>query len=222
MRVLYHFPLSPFSRKIRIILKEKELDFELIPENYWERRQEFLALSPSGEVPVLVENDELVLHDSIAIAEFLEESYREKPMLPPNTKDRAETRAIANWFDNKFYNEVTRYIFNEKILKFYKGSGEPNSEAIRAGKANIHSHLDYISYLLRKRKWLAGDEFSLADITACAHLSVLDYLGDVPWQHSDSAKDWYSVVKSRPSFRPLLSDRLMGFKPVKHYADLDF
>jgi len=203
-------------------LKEKELDFELVSENYWERRREFLAISPSGEVPVLVEDDDVIIRDSSAIAEFLEEVYPEKPLISGSPQDRAEVRAIANWFDNKFYNEVTRYILGEKILKFYRNGGEPNSEAIRAGKTNITTHLDYIAYLLKRRKWLAGNEFSLADITAAAHLSALDYLGDVPWSYNESVKDWYSIIKSRPSFRPLLSDRISGFKPARHYADLDF
>ena len=88
--------------------------------------------------------------------------------------------------------------------------------------ANIHTHMDYISYLVERRKWLAGHEFSLADITAAAHLSTLDYIGDVPWKDHESAKGWYARIKSRPSFRPLLGDRIPSAPPPSHYADLDF
>jgi len=73
-----------------------------------------------------------------------------------------------------------------------------------------------------RRRWLAGENFSLADITAAAHLSTLDYLGDVPWDNHEPAKEWYARIKSRPSFRPLLADHIPGAPPPKHYADLDF
>lgn len=222
MRLLYHFPLSPFSRKVRILLKEKDLAFELINENFWERRKEFLQLSPSGQVPVLIENEDIRISDSDAICEYIEEVYTEKPLIFGTPAEKAEIRSITNWFDYKFHTEVTRYLLEEKIIKCYKNAGEPNSEAIRAGKANIYYHMDYISYLLKKRKWLASDHFSLADVAAASQLSVLDYLGDIPWEFNNIVKDWYAVVKSRPSFRAVLSDRVIGFKPQKAYADLDF
>jgi glutathione S-transferase len=82
--------------------------------------------------------------------------------------------------------------------------------------------LDYIGYLTEQRRWIAGDELTLADITAAAHLSCVDYLGDVPWSDHPNAKDWYARIKSRPSFRPLLGDHIPGAPPPPHYADLDF
>ncbi len=222
MRLLYHFPLSPFSRKVRILLKEKDLSFELINENFWERRKEFLELSPSGQVPVLIESDEVTLTDSIAICEFLDEVYSDKLFIGTFAKEKADIRTITNWFNYKFYNEVSRYLLEEKVYKCYKNTGEPNSDAIRAAKTNIYGHLDYIVFLLKKNKWLAGDNFSLADISAASQISVLDYIGDIPWEYNQMVKDWYALVKSRPSFRPLLTDRIIGFKPPRHYSDLDF
>ena len=109
----------------------------------------------------------------------------------------AEVRRLAAWFDLKFEREVTRNLVDEKIMKRFLGLGEPNSQAIRAGSANIHTHLDYISYLTEERRWLAGNDFSLADISAAAHLSCVDYLGDVPWGDHELAKEWYARVKSR-------------------------
>lgn len=221
MRSLYHFPLSPFSRKIRIVLKEKNLDFKLITENFWERRREFLAMNPAAQVPVLVD-DGLSLADSIAICEYLDEKYPETVLIGKSIEEKAEVRRLSGWFNNKFYYEVTKYILDERVFKHYRGQGEPNSEVLRAGKSNICYHLDYIEFLMKKRTWLAGDEFSLADITAASHLSVLDYLGDVPWKHSKAVKEWYSIIKSRPSFRPLLDDKVPGFNPPLYYKDLDF
>jgi glutathione S-transferase len=222
MRILYHFWLSPASRKIRLILHEKGLDFTMKVEKAWERRAEFLALNPAGEVPVLIEPDGAVLADPDAIAEFLDETYKEKLLIGLNPIDRAETRRLAAWFDGKMNREVTENILGEKVMKRLLAIGQPDSTALRAGKANLAYHLDYISYLTERRRWLAGDHFSVADIGAAAQLSVLDYLGDVPWDEHEPAKEWYARIKSRPSFRPLLGDHLPGMPPPAHYADLDF
>jgi len=222
MRVLYHSLMSPFARKVRIVLAEKNLDFTMKAEKVWERRPEFLALNPAGEVPVLIEPDGTVLADAGAIAEFLEEAYREKLLLGLNPIDRAETRRLVAWFDGKLNREVTEPILAERLLKRLMGVGQPDSTALRAAKTNLGAHLDYVSYLAERRRWLAGDHFSAADIGAAAHLSVLDYLGDVPWDDHEPAKDWYARIKSRPSFRAVLGDHLPGTPPPKHYADLDF
>jgi glutathione S-transferase len=222
MRILYHFWLSPLSRKLRVILQEKSLDFTLKVEKWWERRPEFLALNPAGEVPVLIEPDGTVLAEASAIVEFLDETYRDKLLIGLGPVDRAETRRLAAWFDGKLNREVTEPILGERLMKRLMGVGQPDSTSLRAAKANLGSHLDYISYLAERRRWLAGDHFSVADISAAAHLSVLDYLGDVPWDEHEPAKDWYARIKSRPSFRPVLGDHLPGTPPPKHYADLDF
>jgi glutathione S-transferase len=222
MRLLYHLPLSPASRKIRIVLQEKALDFTLKVEKTWERRPEFLALNPAGEIPVLIEPDGTVLAESSAIAEYVDEVYRERLLLGINPVDRAEVRRLIAWFDIKMNHEVTENLLGEKLMKRLLGVGQPNSAAIRAGKANIGYHLDYVGYLIERRRWLAGDHFSLADITAAAHLSAIDYLGDVPWDEHEPAKEWYARVKSRPSFRPILADHIPGVAPPPHYADLDF
>jgi glutathione S-transferase len=222
MRLLYHLPLSPASRKIRIVLQEKALDFTLKVEKTWERRPEFLALNPAGEVPVLIEPDGTVLAESSSIAEYVDEVYRERLLLGINPVDRAEVRRLIAWFDIKMNHEVTENLLGEKLMKRLLGVGQPNSAAIRAGKANIGYHLDYVGYLIERRRWLAGDHFSLADITAAAHLSAIDYLGDVPWDEHEPAKEWYARVKSRPSFRPILADHIPGVAPPPHYADLDF
>ena len=99
---------------------------------------------------------------------------------------------------------------------------EPNSWALRAAFLNISYLLQYITYLTERRLWLAGSQMSLADLTAAAHLSCLDYLGDVPWDDHPEAKDWYARIKSRPSFRNLLTDHIPGLPPPKHYGNLDF
>ncbi len=222
MRTLYHLSIDAGSRKVRILLAEKKLDFGLKAEKVWEQRKGFLRLSPAGEIPVLTEDDGTSIPGSQVIAEYLDEAYGAPSLIGAKPLDRAETRRIANWFDEKFAREVTANLVDEKILKRFLGLGQPNSSAIRAGHSNMHYHLDYIVWLTDRRTWLAGDDFSIADVTAAAHLSAIDYLGDVPWRDHEGAKDWYARAKSRPSFRPLLSDYIPGIPPPKHYADLDF
>jgi glutathione S-transferase len=222
MRRLYHFCLQPASRKLRILLKEKGLEFELQAENAWERRDAFLALNHAGETPVLVEEDGTALGDATAIAEYLEEIHPSPGFLGETPTARAEVRRLVGWFDAKFNREVTANLLEQKVLRRLKGNGGPDSQAIRNGNANIHTHLEYIAWLIDRRRWLAGDEFSLADITAAAHLSAIDYIGDVPWDRHPGAKDWYARVKSRPSVRPLLADQFPGVTPPAHYSDLDF
>lgn len=222
MRTLYHVWLHPFSRKVRLALAEKKLAFDLQVEKIWERRTAFLAMNPAGDVPVLVEEDGTILSNSQVICEYLEEVYPEVNLLGPDPIQRAETRRLVGWFDVKFNKEVTENLVGEKLMKRFLKLGEPHGPSIRAGHANIHYHLDYIGFLTEKRTWLAGDKFTLADIAAAAHLSAIDYIGDVPWEEHHHARDWYARVKSRPSFKSLLEDRIPGFTPVEHYENVDF
>ncbi len=222
MRTLYHLWLSPTCRKVRLVLGEKKLDHDDRIEPVWERRDAFLTMNPAGEVPVLVETDGLILCDGTAIAEYLDESEPTPPLNGATAVERAEVRRLVGWFDGKFNGEVTANLVGEKVAKRLMRTGYPSSDAIRAGLSNIRYHLDYIGYLSERRNWLAGDRLSLADITAAAHLSCVDYLGDVPWAHNDSAKTWYARIKSRPSFRGILADTVPGLAAVKEYAILDF
>lgn len=222
MRILHHLWLSATSRKVRIVLGEKKLPFRLEAEKTWERRPDFLALNPAGEVPVLTEPEGFSLADHGAIVEYLEEAYPEPGLIGQDARERAEARRIAAWFDVKFEVEVTRHLVTEKLMKRFLGLGEPDSRAIRAGLQNLESHLAYLTWLTERRNWLAGNNFTLADIAAAAHLSCIDYVGDIAWDQVPHVKDWYAKVKSRPSFRPLLADHIPGAPPPAHYADLDF
>ena len=222
MRILYHLPLSPFSRKVRLALAEKRIPFELRVEKVWERREEFLAMNPAGTVPVLVEENGLAIADSYAICEYLDEAYPDISLFGRTLAERAEVRRLVAWFDTKFAEEVTRNLIWERHLKRALGHGNPDGAAIRAGYANLKPHLDVIGWLAESRPWLAGAHLSLADFAAAAHLSALDYANDIDWSHNEAAKEWYARVKSRPAFRPLLADRISGMTPPPHYADLDF
>ena len=222
MRYLHHIPLSPYSRKVRLVLSEKRLPFELRLEKVWERRPEYLEINPAGTVPTLIEDNGLVIPDSMAICEYLDEAYPDTALLGRTLAERVEVRRLVAWFDGKFANEVTRNLLGEKFMKRLTGRGEPDAAAMRTGYAALRHHIQYLGWLAETRKWLAGANISLADFTAAAHLSALDFIGDADWSLSQSAREWYARMKSRPSFRGILADRVPGLLPPTHYADLDF
>ena len=221
MNRLYHFPLSPFCRKVRLTLSEKRQEVELIEERYWEPSPDFLRRNPAGKVPVL-RMDAMVLSDSQAICEYLDETIPEPRLMPRDPEGRYEVRRLCAWFDDKFHDEVTSKLLYERVNKKIMGQGYPDSKAVKTGAGRIKYHLDYMSWLLDQRRWLAGDAMTLADFTAAAHLSSLDYISDVDWNRSQNVRDWYAKIKSRPSFRSILADQIAGFLPPAHYADLDF
>ena len=221
MNRLFHVPLSPFCRKVRLSLAEKRIEVELVEERYWEKDADFLRRNPAAKVPVL-KMDGKMMAESSAICEYLEEKYPEPSLMPRDPDGRYEVRRLVAWFDDKFHNEVTSKLLYERVNKKVMGTGYPDSTNVKAGAKAIKYHLDYMHWLLDHRRWLAGDVMTLADFAAAAHLSSLDYISDVDWNRSEVVKDWYATIKSRPAFRAILADQIPGFPPPAHYADLDF
>ena len=221
MARLYHIAMSPYCRKVRLILAEKRIECELIEERYWERDPSFLRRNPAAKVPVL-EIDGKIMSESAAICEYLEEKYPNPSLMPVDIHQRYEVRRLVGWFDDKFHRDVTSKLVYERVTKKIMGHGYPDSKNVKDGAKKIKFHLDYIAWLLEQRSWLAGDVMSLADFAAAAHLSALDYISDVDWHRSKTLKDWYAKIKSRPAFRAILADQVPGFPPPAHYADLDF
>ncbi|MBC7137176.1 MAG: glutathione S-transferase family protein [Defluviimonas sp.] len=218
---LYHVPLSPFCRKVRLTLAEKRIEVELVEERYWEQGPDFLRRNPAGKVPVM-KWDNRTMSESQAICEWLDETIPQPPLLPREPDARYEVRRLCSWFDDKFHGEVTSKLLYERVNKKIMGLGYPDSKAVKSGATRIKYHLDYLGWLLDQRRWLAGDVMTLADFAAAAHLSCLDYISDVDWNRSSAVKEWYAKIKSRPSFRSLLAEQVPGFPPPAHYADLDF
>jgi len=230
MITLFHHPFCPHSRFVRLALGEYGIAPRLVEERVWERREEFLALNPEGATPLLIEEGHPAVPGAATIAEYLDETYGaergDRRLLPTDSSARVEVRRLSSWFHGKFFNEVSSFLVTERIYKqtmrAEQGGGPPDTSAIRAARANIRYHLAYIGWLARQRTWLAGERMSYADLAAAAHLSVADYLGDVPWTEDEAAKTWYARVKSRPSFRPLLAETVPGIPAAQSYADLDF
>lgn len=230
MVTLYHHPFCPHSRFVRLALGEMGIEPRLVEERAWERRREFLLIAAECATPVLVEDHPLAVPGAEVIAEYLDETrglaLGARRLLPDDPAGRAEARRLMIWFNVKFFNESSQWLVREKVYKRFmssqNGGGAPDMDAVRAARFNMRYHLQYIGHLIRARNWLAGDRLTYADLAAAAHLSCLDYLGDVQWDENETARIWYARVKSRPSFRPLLAERLPGTAPSATYANLDF
>ena len=222
---LYHHPICPFSRKVRVHLAAKEIGCELIQENFWERRKEFIAMNPACTVPVLFDNSNAaVVVNSSVIIEYIEEKHNKtKSFIGESLAERAEVRRLQYWFDEKFYHEVTKHVLHERYFNRYLlVSSSPNSEVLRVARRNLNIHLSYIEYLLESKRYLAGDQISVADFAAACQISALDYFGDINWHHYQPAKDWYCMIKSHKIFHEIIKDRIAGIAPSEWYSKLDF
>jgi glutathione S-transferase len=222
--------MSTTSRFVRLILSEYGFQADLVEEQTWEKRREFLNLNPAGTLPVYVDDNMRTLCGATVISEFLDETHgvlkRDRRLLAEDPFQRAEIRRLVDWFLLKMEQDVTRPLARERVFKLQipngLGGGAPDSKILRTARANIRQHMRYLTWLAGSRQWLAGERMSYADLAAAASISILDYLGEIEWADSPVVKDWYQRLKSRPSFRPMLTERVRGLTPVSHYADLDF
>lgn len=219
---LFQYPLCPFSRKVRLLLGEKNVAYELVREHPWERRDEFLDLNHAGRVPVLHDAGRgLTLCDSQVICEFIEETVERHSMLGGSAANRAEIRRLTAFFDQNFFGDVTGPLLHERMRKRLFTREPPDSRVLRESMKLANEYLFYIDWLVDTRPWLGGSTMSLADLAAAAQISVADYLGGIDWKGHEETRSWYAVFKSRPSFRPLLSEKMEGLPPPPHYALVD-
>jgi len=224
LRLLHH-PLDPSSRLARLMLAEYGVPVALEEVKPWTREPGFLDLNPAGTLPVLLNEDGPAAIGPLAVMLNIEERFAPPQiagLVPARSSERAEMWRLFEWVNSKLNDEVTRYIVEEKIVKRGFALATPDPAVLRVAKANLAEHMQYFIWLCATRAWLAGDNMTLADFALAAHLSCLDYLGDIDWETAGEARDWYSRIKSRPAFRTLLNDRVVGMPPHRGYADLDF
>ena len=222
MWTLHQFPLCPFSRKVRILLGEKSIAYDLVQRRPWDEGDDLWRLNDAGRVPVLEDKARnIALCDSRAICEYLEETVERSPMLAGSALARAETRRLVALFEENFHADVVAPLLHEKMTKRLVLREPPDGRVLREAMKRAHGHLDYIDWLVDNRSWLAGSTMSLADLAAAAQVSVAEYLGGIDWRGHDQARGWYAVFKSRPSFRPLLAEKMEGIHPPSHYAMVD-
>lgn len=223
---LVYYNFCPFSRASRIALLEKQISFSLDNINPWESFDDDVIVSSVSNIPMIVEeleaNKKINIFSTPAIYEYLEDINAEAPLYDNSLFINAEIRRIISWMDVDFFNTVSSKLIEEKIIKRIKNREFPNSVEIKSAYDNLSYHMEYLDYLTSKRKWMAGNSFSMADICVASHVSILDYLGDIRWNEYPNAKDWYVKIKSRPSFRELLEDRIGNIIPSSNYKNLDF
>lgn len=223
MLTLYHYPVCPLSRQVRVFLKELDTEFTMVKEDYWLRRKAFIEISPAGSLPV-IEIDKIlpILVGNYSITEYMVEKFDDFYFMPKSIEERALVRKYIAWFNDKFYREVSKILIDEKMIRLLMHVGGPRSAFIRVAKANLNQHFKLISDYLGKRSHMALEKLSCADIVAASHISIVDYFGEINWDSWPIIKEWYAIIKSRPAFQTILQDRVAGFVPPAHYANLDF
>ncbi len=225
MPSLAHYPLDPSSRLIRLICAEYGVPLDLDEVRPWLREEHLLELNPAATLPILFDDGDKPIVGIMAVLHAVEDFYTPDTvggLIPPDPYARAEMWRLVEWVLFKLNDEVTRYLIEEKVAKRDQRGATPEPSVLRAAKANLSEHMLYFNWLLASRNWLAGDEMTTADFALAAHLSTLDYMGDIDWAKAGEVRDWYSRLKSRPAFRTLLNDRVVAIPPSKGYADLDF
>lgn len=220
-----HHRLDPASRLVRLMCAEYGASLDMEQISPWKREAEFTAISPAATLPVIMEEGANPVVGILASIHFVEQRYAPSSvttLIPSEPVAQAEMWRLVEWIMFKLNDEVTRYVLEEKLGKRERGDGAPQTSVLRAAKANLGEHLLYFDWILASRSWTAGEEMSLSDFALAAHLSTLDYLGDMDWSSAKETRDFYARMKSRPSFRPLLADRMVSLPASPNYTNLDF
>src|ERR1700742_1159083 len=214
MRRLIHLMLSPSCRLSRLIVAEKRIACDPVH-----------AEDARNPMPVLVDMDGTRCEGVWAILDHLEGQYPDHPLAP---EDPAERRASLRWMDWAFgplHEQVTQRIVYEKAGQRFTGAPgrrAPDMNVIRAGREELKLALGSIGRAVEVGGHLSGRAPALGDLAVAAHLSALDYFGEIPWSEFPAAGEWYVRMKSRPSFRSILADRVPGQPPSLNYAELDY
>lgn len=214
MRRLHHLLLSPASRLARLMLAEKRVAYDPVHSD-----------DPLAHLPALAEDSGMRHVGLWAILDHLEGEHPAPPLVPDDDAARSEALRLLDWAMGPLHDSVTRRIVYEKAAQRFTGvtaRRAPDVDAVRAGRQALRQALAMLGGASETHGYLAGRACSIADLAVAAHLSAIDYFGEVPWAEHPAAAEWYVRMKSRPSFRSLLADRVPGQPPAAHYAELDF
>jgi glutathione S-transferase len=222
MLILYHYPLCPISRLIRVILSEQNVEYKLEKIDFWRERQKIISLDPLGEIPALKTNENKVIVGFYPLIEYVSSLSPNFYFSNLDNIEAAEMRRIIYWLDYRFNKEITSYVVSEKLVRLLSKDGSPRTEFLRAARINLIHHMNYFQTLFSRNGNIATHQQSIADLFLACHISVLDYFGEINWEKFAWIKDWYATIKSRPSFRKILQDRVPIINPPSHYEDPDF
>jgi glutathione S-transferase len=198
---LYDFLPCPFGQKVRIILAEKGLSYELIQVDLTQgeqRKPDFLRLNPFGRVPVLIDED-ITIYDSTIIAEYLEDEYPEPPLLPAigSSALRARARTWEDFADTSFTAQV-----GQLMGEMGKPEADRDPARLQRSQTLVERALSFINHELQGQEYLA-QQFSVADIAFVPRLVVLKDLGVDPGQNRPNVEAWLNRMVERPSIQSL-------------------
>ena len=221
MITLYHYYLCSSSRYVRLILEEHKISYQTQLENYWKPQKDFLQLNPAGHLPVLINEENFPVIGANACVEYIKDLELRSNFFVENYKEKAEINRLVHWFEVIFKKEVFDPIIYEKVYSRIVENITPNSENIRAALQNLDFHIQYFNYLLNNKNYFIKDELTNLDFLVAANFSVLDYLGLLNLKSYENIREWYFKVKSRPSFKTLLKDQMVGLNPHENYQKID-
>ena len=193
---LYTYPASSNSRKVRVVLLEKGLEFERVTIDLSKREQkspEYLKIHPFGTVPAL-DDEGFVVYDSTMINEYLEDEYPDTPLMPKDSEGRARARLMEDLRDSHF-NPACGQLNRE----LRKPEAERDPKVIEQARAKITECFDRLEKELEGREYLAGS-FSLGDIAFIPNIDTLDRIQVQIDPKYKNIHAWIARLKARPSF----------------------
>ena len=200
MLKLYDYPDCPFCQKVRVVLAEKDLEYEKIFVDLRKQEQklpDFLKLNPYGKVPVLTDEDEVV-YDSTIINEYLEDEYPLPRLMPEDSGGRARVRMLEDHCDNSFIPPTTML-----LAQLRKPESERDQQRVEQAREELRRALYYLRDRLAGHEYLVGKEFGLADAAFAPRIMVLGRLGIELEPALAPVQAWIDRIRSRSSVRSL-------------------
>jgi RNA polymerase-associated protein len=198
MMTLYSGSTCPYSHRCRIVLYEKDMDFEIIDVDMHNKPEEIASISPSGKVPVLVERD-LVLTESNIINEYIDERFPHPQLMPPDPVMRARARLVLFNFEHDLFTHVNTL-------------ESTSSKVADKARQEIRDSLTQLTPILTRQKYLMNDEFSMLDVAIAPLLWRLEHYGiELPKVAAPVLK-YRERLFSRPAFISALTPTEKAFR----------
>jgi len=200
MLKLYDYPDCPFCQKVRVVLAEKDLEYEKVFVDLRRQEQkapEFLRMNPYGKVPVLVDED-AVVYDSTVINEYLEDEYPLPRLMPEDSQSRAQVRLLEDYCDNSFIPPTTLL-----LAQLRKPEAERDAQRVEQAREELRRCLFFLRDRLEGQEYLVGKEFTIADASFAPRMIVLGRLGFEFEPALAPVQAWLDRIRSRPSVRAL-------------------
>ncbi len=205
MLKIYGALLSPFVRKVRAVLAEKQVQYELVPANPFEKSENFLKLSPLGRIPALEDEEHRHLADSSVIVEYLEERFPTPALFPKDPYDRARVRWFDEYADGGMAPSLTAKVFFQRVISAKLLKSPPDEKIVASGLADLPRFLGYLEREIGAGEYLVAGTFTLADISVASQLINLGHAGvEVDRATYPALSRWFARIAARPTIAPLI------------------